>query len=124
MCNDTVKPRMRRPFENDDTGILKTIRVGGQSRSELLENHNLRNITQTEAKSKHESWQAATVYQKLDEYEAKSKRILGRLHGIRKRVEWKYFERHIARNYSRIHTQFNPVDGDGFTFVGPHPFDI
>ncbi|RYP08153.1 hypothetical protein DL764_002060 [Monosporascus ibericus] len=107
-----------------NTGILKIIRVGGQSRSELLENHNLRKITQTEAKSKHERWQAATAYQKLDEYEAKSKGILGRLHGIQKRVEWKYFERHIARNYSRIHAQFNPVDGDGYTLVGQHPFDI
>jgi AAA domain len=107
-----------------NTGILKIVRVGGQSRSQLLENHNLRNITQTQAKSRHESWQAATAYQTLDEYEAKSKRILGRLHGIQKRVEWKYFERHLARNYSRIRAQFNPVDGDGFTVVGRHPFDI
>ena len=106
-----------------NTGILKIIRVGGQSSSELLENHNLRKIIQTEAKSKHESWQAATAYKKLDEYEAKLKPILGRLHGIQKRLEWKYFERHIARNYSRIHAQFNPVDDDGFTFVGRHPFD-
>ena len=107
-----------------NTGIRKIIRVGGQSRSELLENHNLRNITQTEAKSKHESWQAATSYQKLGEYEAKSERVLGRLHGIQKRIEWKNLERHIARKYSRIHAQFDSVDDDGFTFVGRHPFDI
>lgn len=107
-----------------NTGILKIIRVGGQSRSELLENHNLRKITQTEVKSKHESWQAATAYQKLNEYEAKSKRILSRLHGLHKRVEWRYFEHHIARNYSLIHHQFDSFDSDGFTSVGRHPFDI
>ena len=105
-------------------GIRKIIRVGGQSRSELLEGHNLRNLAQTEGKSRHESWQVATAYQKLGELEAKSKRFLGRLHGKQKRVDWKYFERHIARNYSRIHAQFNMVDGDGFVVVGRHPFDI
>src|SRR5205814_647660 len=44
--------------------------------------------------------------------------------GIHKRVEWKHLDRHIARNYSRIHDQFDPVDSDGFAFVGRHPFDI
>lgn len=107
-----------------NTGILKIIRIGGQSRSESLENHNLRNITQTEAKSKHESWQAATAYRTLGEHEAKSKHILGRLHGIGKRVEWKYFERHIAQRYNHIYIQFNIVDRDGYTVVGRHPFDL
>jgi hypothetical protein len=35
-----------------NTRILKSIRVGAQSRSKLLENHNLQNITQTKEKSK------------------------------------------------------------------------
>ncbi|KAH8689897.1 NFX1-type zinc finger-containing protein 1 [Talaromyces proteolyticus] len=107
-----------------NTGIRKIIRVGGQSRSDLLENHNLRIIAQSEAKSKHESWQAATGYQKLNGYEEKSKRILGRLHGKPKRIEWKYFERHIAGHYDRINAQFKTVDEDGFTIFGRHPFDI
>ena len=98
--------------------------MGGHSRSELLENHNLWNISKTEAKSKHESWLLATCYKKLDDYEAKSKRVLGRLHGIQKRGEWKTLKHHIARKYNRIHSQFNTVDGDGFTSVGRHPFDI
>lgn len=107
-----------------NTGIRKIIRVGGQSRSILLEDHNLRAITQTEAKSKHEKWQAATAYQNLDECETKSRHILGRLHGLQKRIEWKYFQRHIAKEYSAIHAQFNRVDSEEFTVIGRHPFDI
>jgi hypothetical protein len=106
------------------TGISKVIRVGGQSRSDLLENHNLRTITQTEAKSKHEKWQAAQAYQKLDECETKSKHSLGRLHGMQKRIEWKYFQRHIAQKHPNIYAQFSRVDNEGFTVAGRHPFDV
>lgn len=90
----------------------------------MLEAHNLRNIAKTEGKSRHERWQAANAYEKLNEYEDKSKHILGRLHCIRKRKEWKSFERHITRNHSLIHAQFRASDVDGFTSVGRHPFDI
>ncbi|OAL52703.1 hypothetical protein IQ07DRAFT_535610 [Pyrenochaeta sp. DS3sAY3a] len=106
------------------TGISRIIRVGGQSKSELLENHNLRTITATEAKSKHERWQAATAYQKLDECEEKSKRVLGRLHTIQKHMGWKQLQYHIRTRYSLIHRQFDQTDEDGFKVVGRHPFDI
>jgi hypothetical protein len=107
-----------------NTGILKIIRVGGQCRSTLLENHNLRTITQTEDKSRHERWQAATAYQELYEYEAKSKHILGRLHGLQKRIEWKYLQYHVGKKYPAIHAQFRQVDSDNFTLVGRSPFDV
>ncbi|KAF2730880.1 P-loop containing nucleoside triphosphate hydrolase protein [Polyplosphaeria fusca] len=105
------------------TGIRKIIRVGGQSRSELLEEHNLRHIAKTEGKSKHEKWQAATAYKSLEDYEGKSKRILGRLHGMSKHVEWRNFDRHLEQRYPRIYNQFRQVDEDGFTIVGGPPFD-
>ena len=107
-----------------NTGIPKIIRVGSQSRSDLLKNHNLRTITQTEAKSKHERWRAATAYQNLVDCEAKSKRILGRLHGMRKRIEWKHFQHQIAKSHFAIHRQFDRMDSEEFTFVGRHPFEI
>ena len=107
-----------------NTGIHKVIRIGGQSRSDLLQNYNLRNISQTERKTKHEKWQAATSYKKLDECALRSKHILNRVHGTSKRVEWKHLERHILQRYRHIHTQFNRTDGDGFALVGRHPFDI
>ena len=107
-----------------NTGIQKVIRIGGQSRSNLLQNYNLRNISQTERKTKHEKWQAATSYKTLDQCELRSKHILNRVHGTSKRAEWKHLERHISRKYRPIYAQFNRTDGDGFALVGRHPFDI
>lgn len=105
-------------------GISKIIRVGGQSRSDLLENHNLRNISQSESKTRHEGWQLATAYKKLEEYETSSQRTLGRVHGIGRRSEWKYFQYHLARRYESIQAQFRSDDSSGFTTVGRHPFDL
>ncbi|KAF1984925.1 NFX1-type zinc finger-containing protein 1 [Aulographum hederae CBS 113979] len=106
------------------TGISKIIRVGGQSRSDLLENHNLRVITksQDKSKTKHENWQAASAYRKLEEYQKKSTHVLGRLHRTNQRVEWKYFKHHLKRKHPRIYGQFSSVDEEGFTSVG-QPFD-
>lgn len=106
------------------TGILNVIRVGGNSKSELLEGHNLRSITASETKSKHEKWQAATAYQKLEECDDKSKRLLGKLHGTSNRVEWKHLHRHIQMRYYGIYRQFSQTDEDGFTVAGRHPFDF
>jgi hypothetical protein len=106
------------------TGISKIIRIGGQCKSELLENHNLRAITTTETKSKHERWQAATAYRKLEDCEAKSKQLLGRLHSLQKHPGWKHLQRHIGTRYPTVYRQFNRTDDDDFIVVGRQPFDI
>ncbi len=106
------------------TGIKKIIRIGGQSRSTLLEGHNLRTVAKTEKKSRHEGWQAATAYRKLEEHEETSRRILSRLHNLKKRVEWKQLDWYLRRKHSRIHAQFGTIDGDGFIHTGRHPFDL
>ncbi|KAH9881756.1 hypothetical protein J1614_000927 [Plenodomus biglobosus] len=106
------------------TGISKVVRVGGQCKSELLENHNLRAITATESKSKHERWQAATAYRKLEECETESKHLLGRLHSLQKHAGWKHLQHHIWKRYPTIHRHFNSTNDGGFTVVGRHPFDI
>lgn len=90
----------------------------------MLEGHNLRNVSKTEAKSRQEGWQAAKAFEKLNDHEAKSKGILGRLHGVSKRVEWKSFRHHVAQNHNLIYAQFRAVDEEGFTAVGRHPFEI
>lgn len=105
-------------------GITKIIRVGGQSRSDLLGDHNLRFITKTEGKTRHEKWQVADSYEKLEEYEQKSHRVLGHLHGIGKKLEWKTFKQHLRRRYPRIYRQFDRTDKEGFEVVGRHPFEI
>ncbi|PPJ52383.1 hypothetical protein CBER1_10920 [Cercospora berteroae] len=106
------------------TGIRKIVRIGGQSRSEALEGHNLRNVTKSESKSRQEGWQVASAYRALEEHENRSGRILGRVHGVRKRPEWRAFQHHLARKHRRICEQFNTVDVDGFNAVGRHPFEI
>ncbi|KAI9656429.1 MAG: hypothetical protein M1829_000420 [Trizodia sp. TS-e1964] len=105
------------------SGITKIVRVGGQSRSQLLENHNLRDIAKSEGKSKHEGYQVATAYKALDELHNKSKRIIGRLHGIQRRPEWRYFDYYLRQYYKRIHNQLDDHDSDGFAVVGRHPFE-
>lgn len=90
----------------------------------MLEDHNLRKITQSEMKTRSEGTQAAIAYKKLEALEGSIKSILGRLHGVRKRAEWKNFEYFLRRKYPRIHAQFRQNDEEGFTLVGRHPFDV
>lgn len=75
-------------------------------------------------RSKHDKWQAAVAYQKLDELEESSGGLLGRLHSTQKSASWKYLKSHISRDYSGISSQFKQVDDEGFTRAGRHPFDI
>lgn len=105
-------------------GITKVIRVGGQSQSELLENHNLRKIAQDEVKTKTESYEAAMAYRKLDDCEKTANKALGRVHGIHRRADWSSLSSHLSAKYPTIHRQLRQEDEDGFTIVGPHPFDI
>lgn len=104
-------------------GIKKVIRVGGQSKSELLEGHNLRDIAKSEGKTKTEAYRSAMMYKELEEHEKDINRILGRLHASIKRADWKGLNYHVARKYTKIHHRFRTTDDDGFTTAGKHPFD-
>ncbi|KAF1930727.1 uncharacterized protein M421DRAFT_99346 [Didymella exigua CBS 183.55] len=105
-------------------GITKIIRVGGQSKSELLADCNLRDITKSEGKTKAEAYQSAMMYKNLEEHEKEVNKIIGRLHASSKNADWKGLSHHISRKYPQIYTQFQKTDGDGFTVAGRHPFDI
>ncbi|KAJ4367471.1 hypothetical protein N0V83_007054 [Neocucurbitaria cava] len=104
-------------------GFRKVIRVGGQSKSDMLEGHNLRDITQTEGKTKPESWQSAMAYKALEECARDAKAILGRLRNT-KHGEWQALRKHILQKYRPIYEQFKETDDEGFTMSGRHPFDI
>ncbi|KAJ4399128.1 hypothetical protein N0V91_009660 [Didymella pomorum] len=106
-----------------NVGISKVIRVGGQSKSDLLDGHNLREIAKSEGKTKTEAYQAATTYKKLEEHEEDINKVLGRLHASSKKPDWKGLSYHLARRYPKIHAQFQQTNADGFTVVGSHPFD-
>ncbi|KAF3035032.1 hypothetical protein E8E12_006473 [Didymella heteroderae] len=104
-------------------GITKIIRVGGQSKSDLLGGHNLRDIVKSAGKTKNESFQAAKMYQNLEEHEKEANKTLGHLHASSKNADWKALSHHLARRYPKIHAQFQKTGVDGFTVVGRHPFD-
>ncbi|KAF2858127.1 P-loop containing nucleoside triphosphate hydrolase protein [Piedraia hortae CBS 480.64] len=104
-------------------GIKKVIRLGAQSRSEMLKNHNLREIAQSEGKSRQEGWQVYSAFQALDTAEKRSKMILGSLYGTRKGREWRHFKHHLRAQYTSIHAQFKLVDDEGFEAVGD-PFEM
>ncbi|KAF2632130.1 P-loop containing nucleoside triphosphate hydrolase protein [Macroventuria anomochaeta] len=104
-------------------GITKVIRVGGQSKSELLEGHNLRDITRSEGKTKMEAYQSAMMYKSLEEHKEDVNKILGRLHASSKNADWKGLNDHISGKYREIHHQFRQIDDNGFKVAGRHPFD-
>jgi len=105
-------------------GIEKIIRIGGQSRSTVLEGKNLRVISKGETRTKHEGYLLATTYKELEESEHSIAQQLRHLHSAQKRPEWASLQRHLARKYPRIHAQFKKVDKDGYEVAGRHPLDI
>ncbi|ORY07796.1 NFX1-type zinc finger-containing protein 1 [Clohesyomyces aquaticus] len=104
-------------------GIQKIIRIGGQSKSTILEELNLRKVSQPESKTKSENYLLHTSYQALEEESKKIKSNLGRLHGTAKRPNWKTLEYHLRSRYRQIHRQFRDTDDEGFKVAGRHPFD-
>ncbi|XPS74887.1 hypothetical protein M3J09_006999 [Ascochyta lentis] len=99
-------------------GITKIIRVGGQSKSELLDGHNLRDIAKSEGKTNTEAYKSAMMYKDLEEHENDANKTLGRLHASNKNADWKALRHHISCKYPKIHSQFDKTDKDNFTFVG------
>jgi hypothetical protein len=106
------------------SGVDKVIRVGGQSRSDVLKDHNLRIIAQSEGKTKTESHGVYQAFTSLKENEGEANLTLQQLRGAGKDPDWKHLENHIRQKYPRIHGQFGRIDEEGFETVGRHPFDI
>ncbi|KAI1914222.1 hypothetical protein LOZ65_005668 [Ophidiomyces ophidiicola] len=104
-------------------GIKKIIRIGGQSQSSTLEDHNLRKVSQTELKTRSENYLLAKEYETLDHEAERIKRNLKRVHGVLKRADWSSLQYHLLQKYPRIHTQFRHIDKDGFK-ANRHPFEL
>ena len=107
-----------------NTGLKKVIRIGGRSRSQLLEGHNLRAITQLETKTKSEGRQIYEAYKELEIVENDMKSTLFNLISGPKRPDWNYFGDYLRDNHVALYAQFRQQDEDGFTVVGRQPFDI
>lgn len=106
-----------------EVGIEKIVRIGGQSKSTILEGKNLRVVSKGESKTKFEGYSVAMAIQAHEEHEKSIKKILGALHGSQKRRDWASIKTFLSSTYPLIHRQFARVDQDGFTTVGGEPFD-
>ncbi|CZS92503.1 uncharacterized protein RAG0_03111 [Rhynchosporium agropyri] len=107
-----------------EIGVEKIIRIGGQSKSKLLEGKNLRVVSQGEAKTKSERYLVAKSYEQLENNERLINSVLGSLHATQKKPDWANLKFHLQRRYPRIFSQFSRFDEDGFKTVGKEPFEV
>lgn len=105
-------------------GIRKVIRIGRQSKSTLMQDHNLRDVGKEERKTKAENWMIRDHFGDIAGYSREAAYILDTIRSIRQSADWRSLEKHLASRYSEIHAQFPRVDEDGYEHVGRHPFDI
>ncbi|KAF2704119.1 P-loop containing nucleoside triphosphate hydrolase protein [Pleomassaria siparia CBS 279.74] len=103
-------------------GIKKIIRIGGQSKSAVLEDHNLRKVSQSETKTGSESRVLTSAYDALEQQTQRIQSSLRRVHGLPSGENLQNLENHLEEKYPLIYYQFSQFDDDGFEFVGRHPF--
>ncbi|KAH8600108.1 hypothetical protein B0O99DRAFT_503550 [Bisporella sp. PMI_857] len=107
-----------------EIGVEKIIRIGGQSKSKILEGKNLRVVSQGEAKTNSERYLVARTYEELGRIEQSITEALGSLHATHKGTDWNNLKHHLQSKYPRIYSQFSRFDEDGFEIVGKDPFDV
>ena len=106
-----------------EVGIDKIIRIGGESKSHVLEGKNLRLATQGEAKTGAERYLLSTLYREMEDLEGRIKSKLNALH--RSRHDWETLKPHLIQKYSNIYSQFSRKDHEGFELVSKiEPFDL
>ena len=104
-----------------EVGIEKVIRIGGQSRSTILEGKNLRVVSQGEPKTKSEGYLIAMTFKALEVQERLIRRALGLLHSTQKQPDWANLNVYLAQKHPYM---FPRVDDEGFETVGRDPFEI
>jgi AAA domain len=107
-----------------DIGVEKIVRIGGQSKSEVVEGKNLRTVSRGEAKTKSEGYLLAKLYEELEGVEKSITRKLKSLHSTQKHPQWANVKSYLEKWYPRIFAQFSRVDSEGFETVGKDPFDL
>jgi hypothetical protein len=107
-----------------EVGITKIIRVGGQSKSKLLANHNLQYLRQSETNTKAEKGLAWQTYKEMDDHKSNATELLDEIRHVHEQADWKSLKAHIYDEYNNIYCQFKDTDDEGFQMVGRHPFDL
>jgi hypothetical protein len=106
-----------------ELGITKIIRIGGQSKSSTLADHNLQHLKKDDTRTKSEGSQIYQCHKNLDADQENANDILGGLSGLHKSTDWRHLKGHILADYRQIFAQFSDIDQEGFKVAGRHPFD-
>ena len=107
-----------------DIGIGKVIRIGGQSKSQVLQGKNLRLASKLETKTKHENYLIGNSHLEMEKQGASMHDALAKLHTIHSRADWDSLEDYLKLHHPDIHSQFSRVDEEGYEIVGEHPFNF
>lgn len=105
-------------------GITKVVRVGGQSKSPMLAEHNLRNLKKTEPNTKSEKSLARDAYIRMDNHKDSANNLIDDMRRLHRKTVWHELKAHISEEYHAIFRQFRDMDDEGFQAIGRHPFDI
>ncbi|OAL74790.1 hypothetical protein A7D00_0384 [Trichophyton violaceum] len=113
-------------------GVEKLIRIGGQSKSKILEGHNLRVVSNGEGKTRNESFFVAKAYEALQKREPLIHTSLAALHALRKEQRWGSLKTnilhrlkgHIKQRYPLAFNKFSRIDENDYEIAGKDPFDV
>lgn len=93
------------------------IRIGGQSKSKILDGKNLRVVSQGETTTKPESNTLRTSHSALENEEHYVEKLLRQLNGLGDYPDWGSLKDYVARHYHKIYLQFDRFDEEGFETV-------
>ncbi|KAM0136661.1 hypothetical protein ACHAP3_004408 [Botrytis cinerea] len=107
-----------------ESGIEKVIRIGGQSKSKILDGKNLRVVSQGETTTKPEGNTLRANHSALENEERYVEKLLRQLNGLGDFPNWRSLKDYIAQRHYKIYQQFDRFDEEGFEMVGEEPFDL
>ncbi|TEY84121.1 hypothetical protein BOTCAL_0021g00440 [Botryotinia calthae] len=107
-----------------ESGIDKVIRIGGQSKSKILDGKNLRLVSQGETTTKPEGNTLRASHSALENEERYVEKLLRQLNGLGDYPDWRSLKDYVAQHHYKIYQQFDRFDEEGFETVGGEPFDL
>lgn len=93
------------------------IRIGGQSKSDMLAGKNLRVVSRGECTTRLESFTIGDNYAALRKEHKSIEEILRHLDGLNDYPSWKSVKGYLALKYPRIYRQFSRFNEDGYKTV-------
>lgn len=102
-----------------NVGINKVIRIGAQSKSDLLKGKNLRVVSEREQTTKAENYEKWQLYRKLEDVQEQFMENLTKLQSTQNRLQLATYKHHLLEEYPEIYDQFSDeINRDGFQLVG------